>query len=263
MLEGESQTTEQVAGANSEGSPASPEIQTAQTSPATGAENGSKSVPFHQDPEFKSYLDRQRKSWDRDSSARHSAEVEKVKGEMESKIRDLEGKLNQNSGGMSDENRSQLRALANLIKSDPEAAKALGLDGIQELREKLSKYEQGSVMSTFNGELGEVSKSYADKYGYDAKEVEQDLLDYIKDDPLWSQMGMSKGVVRKAAKDYFSDKSEELAERAANKKLVDEANNKGKVKSQRPASGATQELPPPKSMREAINRAAKSAGVTI
>lgn len=263
LIEGDGQTSEALEGANTETSPASDATQNTQTSPATGANTGSESVPFHKNPEFQSYLDRQKKSWERDAQAKFSGESQKMKGEYDAKFRELEHKMQATSGSMSEENRSQLRALSKLINSDPEARKELGLDGIQELRDKLSKYEQGTTLSTFNSELGETAKTYADKYGFDVKDVEQDILEYVQNDPLWSQMGMSKGVVKKAARDYFSERSEELAERAANQKLVNEQKNKGRVSSQKPGGGATQTPPEPKSFREAINQSAQRHGVKI
>jgi len=261
LIEGQGQATDEVEGANTGASPTPDATQTVQTSPASGAKPGEVSVPFHENPELKGYLERQRKSWDRDNQVKTAAQIAKMQADSDAKYQALESKLN--NGNVSEENSQQLRALAKLINSDPEARKMLGLDGIQELRDKLSQYEQGNQQNSFNGELVETAKSYAEKYGYDAKEVEQDLLEYIQNDPLWGQMGNSKGVIKKAAKDYFSEKTEELAERAANMKLVNEAKNKGKVSSQKPANGATQTLPEPKSFREAIKQSMTRHGVQI
>lgn len=263
FIEGEGQAGEIQQGAVNEGSPSSSETQQAPTSPAPGANTGSETVPFHKQPGATEYIERQRKNWERDSERKYSEQSERTKQEWESRYKQLESKLNNSGSTMSEDNKAQLRQLSQLLSSDPEARKMLGLDSVSELQEKLSRYEQGNTMSQFNSELNEVSDFYANDYGLDKKEVEYDLLEFVQTDPLWSKMGNEKGVLKKASKDFFSDKREELAERKANMKLVNEQKNKGKVTSQRPANGVTQELPPPKSMREAIERSAKAAGVKI
>lgn len=255
LNEGEVQPGEIQEGAVTGASPTPAETQNPSNSPAPGANTGMESVPFHENPQFKSFLDRQKKNWERDSERKYSEQTEKLKSDYDNRFKTLEQKMSQSGSGMSEENRTQLRALSQLLSSDPEARKMLGLEDMNELKEKLSRYEQGSTMTQFNSELSDVSKSYAEKYGFDVKEVEADLLDFIKDDPLWGQMGNAKGVIRKAAKDYFSDKSEELAERAANMKLVKESTNKAKVLSQKPSGGNAQTLPEPKNFRDAVRQA--------
>lgn len=240
-------------GAKTEQSPSSAETQNQNPSPASGANTSSENVPFHKNPEFQSYIERQKKSWERDYSSKFGSEIQKLKAEHEARYKDLESKLSRPSGNLSDADREQLRALFNMGLQDPEVRKMYGLDEVRELKEKLSKYEKGNEVSAFNAELSEVSKTYAEKYGMDPKEVEYDLMEFIKDDPLWGQLGISKGVVKKAAKDFFSDKQEELAVRAANMKLVKEAETKGKASSQKPVNGASQENPLPKHLRDFLH----------
>jgi len=261
------QPNESLEGAKTETSPISAETQVQNPSPASGANTSSENVPFHKNPEFQNYVERQRKSWERDYTQKFGSEIQKLKSDYDSKYKDLESKLNRPNNQVSEEDRKQLRSLAQMLFSDEEIRKSYGLDQVQELREKLSKYEKGNEVSAFNQELSEVSKSYSEKYGLDPKEVEYDLMEFIKEDPLWGQLGISKGVVKKAAKDYFSDKQEELATRAANMKLVKEAETKGGLSSQKPANGVTQKAPLPKRMSDflanSFREAAEKEGIKI
>jgi hypothetical protein len=239
-------------GAKSAESPNAP-IQPQGQEAAQGAVNTqAEAVPFHERPEAKDYLDRQRKKWERDAERSWSEKLARQQADFDAKL----SKLSQNGQGRpkSDEQRRAILEAAQYFAEDPEARKLLGLDSVAELKQKYEETEFNRTREALDGELSTIVDKYAADYGYDKGDLRAELESFISNDVLWSQMSMSKGLIQKAARDFFSDKQADLAERAANLKLINEQKSKRGLASTKPANTAKQELPPPKNAREFFKR---------
>lgn len=242
-------------GVQTETSPASTTNSGQPASPTTGANSGAAEVPFHQRPEAKEYLERQERSLER----KWGKKFEDYQKSFDQKLQEFQNNSNRQGQTLSDQDASQLRNLAKLMMADPETAKMLGLDKIGSLQDRIESMNSSSLEQAIEQETQTVIGDYAKKYGYEPKTLEQDIYDYISNDPYWSEQPQGKGVVTKAVRDFFADKQQELAERAANMKLVTDNQNKSKAGSQKPlGSGqATKELP--KTMNEFLKMRFKEA----
>lgn len=255
----EGQETDQGA---QENSPASSTSKGTQNSPAGGANSGASDVPFHKNPEFQDYLGRQKKSWDRDWGTKLS----EMQSTYDKKLQDLQTSMKQPGQSLSEQDATQLRQLVKLIKSDPEAARELGLTDLQGLKSEIENLRSTSSEASIEKEAHSVVSEMGPKYGYKPEEFETKLWEFIRDDDYWSNQPFTKGIFKKAAVDFVSQNSQELAERAANMKLVTQNQDKGKAGSQRPVgSGQQTKEEAPTSMRQAIRQSMKrnSEGVAL
>lgn len=265
--EGNAEQTSQVEGAVAEKSPASgSNSQTQNNTPGganAGANESSFGKDFHKNPEVQSFLERQTKRQEREWNQR----LQDMQKTYDQKFADLQQSFQKPGQSISEQDASQLRQLAKLIQSDPEAAKILGLDSIKTLQDELQNMRSSSSQSLVEREAESVVGEYAKKYGYEPKQLERELWEFIRDDDYWGSQDFSKGIFTKAARDFFSDKAQELADRAANMKLVTENTNKNKAGTQKPlGNSGNQEKQPPRSMREAILQSMdgmKKEGVTF
>ena len=237
-------------GANGD-SPTPQGQQVGQSSAGGAAKPASESVPFHKNPEFQSYLERQRKGWEREYSQRTKSDMDKLRSEYDQKISQISQR--QGNQGLSKEQSAEVENAAELIMSTPGAMKRLGLDRVEALEKKLAEYETGRTQDTYHNELSSVVDKYAGEFGFEKAELRDELDYFIQNDPLWSQFPKTKGIAAKAARDYFSDKQQELADRAANLKLVTEQKSKGALKTGKPIGGK-QEATAPKNMKELMAR---------
>lgn len=167
---------------------------------------------------------------------RRYSELERSHREMNDMFKQLMERMSpkQSSGPqVSDEQRLALRQLAQLIKSDPEVLKELGLDRIPNLEQATQSYETSRLESAFNGEFDDVINYGVKTFGLEREELEQELVDYIDQHPLYSKANYAKGAVQAAFRDLYWDRMDELKERAANLKLIQEqkAKKNGNIES--------------------------------
>ena len=224
---------------------------------ASGAAKSTETqIPFHKNPDFQDYIGRQKKSWDREWNQK----LESERNSWQKELQEIKSQFQKTTGqSLSEQDASQLRQLAKLMQSDTESAKILGLDSLKALRDEIESLKSSSSEQAIEREAGSVVNDYAKKFGYEPQTLEKELWEFIKDDDYWSQQPFSKGIFAKATRDFFSDKQQELAERAANMKLVTEQKEKTRVGSQKPVGNAQQGQEQPKTMREFLSKSFKAA----
>ena len=231
-------------GADTVASPTTPTKEVSPASPNGGAIPVADTLPFHERPEAKEYLERQARNLRRELEESHRRELDKYRSENDSRYAQLQKQLGSQDNQLTPERRAEIQ----------EAKKLLGLEGLDEMRQELSQFKQNRAQEAFDSEFNSVVEKYASEYGYDKKDLDYELRDFIVNDPLWGNMGNSKGVVAKAARDFFSDKQAELAERRANLKLINEKKSKSASSSQKPVGNGNPQNKVPTSVREVIEK---------
>ena len=255
---------ESTQGVESGASPTPPAQPSGQESAQSAVNAPVEKVPFDQREETREYRERQEKKWRRDSEKEWGERESRLRQEFQSEM----SKLNRGTQGkqLPDEQRRAIMEAASLLSQDPEARKVLGLDSLDEMRQKLESYENSRTQDTYRAELNSVAEKYAKEYGYDKEDLAYDLEKHRQSDPILSLVPMSPGLMAKVARDFFSDKYTELAERSANLKLINEKKSKSGLMSNRPASGSSQEVKAPTNWKEQfakIRREEEARGATI
>lgn len=204
--------------------PVATETVTQQGGAETPATDTTTSLPFHKDPEVQKYIDRQlskrEQNW--------SKQVQELKDAYTKQLEAFN--QNRSNAGKPEVDKlppEQEQALEQLVSMlGPRLREKLGLGKIGELEKQLNSINQAGSLEAFEAEMSGVTKEYAEKYGYDAKELDEELRNYIETDPWFADKSYTKGSLIKAAKLYFADKGQELAERQANLKLIKEQKEK-------------------------------------
>jgi len=181
-------------------------------------------LPFHEDPKIKEYLERQ----DSKREQKWAKQFQELKDgytkqlELFNQQRSAQGKPEVNQ--LPPEQEQALKQLVDML--GPRLKEQLGIGKMESLEKQLQTMTQAGSREAFESEMGTVSKEYAERYGYDAKQLDEDLREFIETDEWFADKQYSKGSVKKAAALYFSEKGQELAERAANLKLIKEQKEK-------------------------------------
>lgn len=208
---------------------------------ANGAEVGAgqpaspQVLPFHQNPEAQKWLSREQKRWERDQARR----FDEMKSQHQRELDLLRAGMArpQNGQPINHEGRAQLKQLAEMLFGDDEIRQQFGLDRATKLEKEIESLREGSMRSQFDSELKSVVSTYSSKYGFQPGELEENLKEFIEEDPVFSQKDYRPGAIERAAKAWLFDHQGEVAERAANLKLIKEQEEKKKVSSEAPSGG--------------------------
>ena len=193
--------------------------------PAKSAEN----EPFHKNPRWQKMV-----KDNQDYKTRLETMERKYQENLE---RIVQGQTQKVNPTLPDEQRQALMSLVNLIKNDPDASSALGLNQSTELRQELERMTKGQEQRQFNSELDTLSKSYAQKYGLKADELAEELSDYIETSPYFNGIDYREGLLEAALNNMLFPRLGEMKEREANLKLITEKNNKVSQNTETSSSG--------------------------
>lgn len=197
------------------------------TSPSGGADTGGaqapvqERLPFHEDPQVQSYLQkmmsRKEKEWERRFQERDTEYT-----------RRLEAMTKPTAPGA---------ALSEEEQAVQMLRQKLGLDKLDERLGEVSKshsqFTQSQLDTMADAELSSVVESLSKQYGYKPAELQEEILNFVADHPLGSR-DYKKGSIEAMGKLWAYDKQAELAERAANLKLIKEQQDKKKVATESP-----------------------------
>ena len=212
---------------------AEPAIETTPGSEKTAPTVPSSPLPFHQDPKVQEYLNRQMTRREKEWNQKMQAMQEDYTSRMEKLAASRQGQPEQ---VFSPEQDTALAQLADLMAKHPKFRDVFGMEKSAKLERELSEYREANERKAFEGELSGVVKQYADSHGYDPKDLDTDLREFI--DTEYPEVGYKDGIVKKLAKLYFADKTDDLAQRAANMKLIKEQQAKKNGNVETPAGGA-------------------------
>jgi len=203
----------------------------AQTPAVPASDSQSKpSLPsFIQDPEAKKYMDsylsKQERKWQQ--------RMEEQSREYTSKLEAMTQRAfqPQQTAQQDPNQKAALEQLADMLFGNPDLLKKYGLD-ISDVRSRLDQMGQGASEYQMDSELEQVSKQYGERFGMSAEEVKNELLEAMESDPLYGNRAYTKGIINSIAKSHFFDRSDELATRAANQRLLQEQELKKKAGTQ-------------------------------
>lgn len=210
----------------------------AQTSnvPAEGSQSKS-GLPFMQDPEVKKWLDSTLSKREREWQRRMDEQSREYTSKLEAMTQ--RAFQPQQTAQQDPQQRAALEQLADMLFGNPDLLKKYGLD-ISDVRSRLDQMGQGASEYQIESELEQVAKRYGDKFGMSPDEVKSELLEAMESDPLYGNRSYSKGIIDRIAKAHFYDRSDELATRAANQRLLQEQELKKKGGVQQPQKTGSQ-----------------------
>lgn len=212
-------------------------------------------LPFHKHPKWKGM---------QDENKRLKQTLEERDRKFELQLAELKGmtqaQTKQATAGMDPEQRQALLNLVRLIKSDPDAAKELGINSIDELRQRQEQLVSSRNEESFGKEVESTLSEFSEKYGLDKAELEQEVSDFIDANPFYSSKDYSQGAYRAAATAYLFPKLDEMKERAANLKLIKEQEAKKKANAESPGAPSGTETSKPASMRERLAQMVRDGG---
>lgn len=216
-------------------------------------------VPFHKDPEVQKYLDKQLSRREREWSEKIRGIEDMYRGKLENLTASLAPK-NAGDPPMTPDQKNALLSLVKLIKSDPDAAKELGLGSSEELKKEIENIQWSKAVESFDSEASSVANTYAERYGLDKGEFEEELREFIQSHPYFNQSPYSQGMLEIAAMTMTKDRQAELADRAANLKIIKEQQEKKKISTERPAGGKAADKKAPKSLGDFLRQRVAEAG---
>ena len=221
-------------------------------------------TPFHKDPEVKSYLEKMMSRREREWEKRIRGVEDMYRGKLENLVNLTQPKV-AGQQALPPEQRQALLELVRLIKSDPDAAKELGLGSSEELRQQIEKIEYGKAQENFDGEVSSVIGTYSERYGLDKTEFEEELREFIQTNEFFNNSHYSKGMVEIAAMTMLKDRQAELSERAANLKLIKEQKEKkGQATERSSVTSQTPSKKMPKTLQDFLSqRVAESGGLIV
>lgn len=188
-------------------------------------------LPFDKDPKVQRYLEKM---------------LNKERRQFEEKFKSYEERLNQRQQaptgnstqpGLTPEEQQAVDMLIEKISMSPKALEKLGLTKINSLEERFNQSNSAAMEQAMESDLSSVVSEYASKYGYEADDLQDQLLDYMANDPWLSGKQYHKGAMQKVAKLFFADKGKELAERETNLKLIKEKQTKQQNGTEAPSKG--------------------------
>lgn len=138
-----------------------------------------------------------------------------------------------------DERSQAVLQLVDLLKNTPGALEALGFSKINDIEKRTASFEEQRAREVFDSEFDRILKYGTETFGLDEEELEQELVDYIENDPLLSQANFIPGAIQKAFRDLYWDRMDELKERAANLKLIKEQKLKKEGNTETPKQNDT------------------------
>lgn len=243
-----------------ESSPAKPDVPvTSSTSPDGGAKPAQvtpeDNLPFHKHPKWQSITTENKRLKQEFDQLRHQHELTMARLEGMSQI--------PKQTSIPDEQKQAILQLAQLIKDVPEARELLGLSKNEELEKSLNELRSSRNEEMFGKEKESVLEKYSKEYGLDKSDVEEELVNFIDSDPLFSKLDYSPGTYERAATIYFSPKMSEMMERAANLKLIKEKEAQKKANSEAPGSKSDGGISKPVSMRERLQDMIRDGGGAI
>lgn len=202
-----------------------PAVDSSTSAPANTQPNGAANtdagqvVPYGKDPGITKFVDRQvakREQVFKD-------ELKKLKDEFAAE-RAAAGKPADKQ--LAPEEEEAVLQLAQHIFGNSKVREKYGLDKIDKFEKVQQQTQSEAEHQMFESEMETVLSDAATKYGYDKTELRDDIEDFIANDPWFADKSFHKGSLQKAAKLFFSDKSQELADRASNLKLIKEQKEK-------------------------------------
>lgn len=183
-------------------------------------------VPFGKNPEIQKYLDRQTRKAIQEERARWDKEHQSFKDQL---LLSRTPEKTPSGPQLTQEQKEARAQLAELLFGDPEIRDKYGLSKV----DKLEKFQQEAQLERsremFESELGPLVKQYAEEYGMDPKELDEDIREFIETDEWFADKSFSRGAAKKAMRLFFDGKDSELAERKANLKLIREQAEKKKI----------------------------------
>lgn len=189
----------------------------------------SERLPFHKDPEVKSYLDSMLSKREREWQRKFEERERGYTSHLETLNQTLSQRNQSNPQSISQEELGYRKMVAEAILGNPEIRKQYGLDDIRALKEELAELKSGNSTYALESELDSVAKSYGDKFGMKPDEVKSELMEFMDSDPIFGDKSYTKGLVAHAARAYYFDRSGELAERATQLRLQQEKELKSKA----------------------------------
>jgi hypothetical protein len=195
-------------------------------------------LPFNKDPEVQRYIDRQ-------VSKREQAFTKQMQELKDDYVKRLEkfndGRVAQGKPEVNQlppDQEQALLQLAEMMFGHKTVREKYGLDKVSEIEKKLTASSSEAEKQVYESEMESTVNDYASKFGYDKDELREDIEEFIQNDPWFADKSFHKGSVQKAAKLFFSEKSQELAERAANLKLIKEQKEKKQVTTESTSTGS-------------------------
>lgn len=196
-------------------------------------------VPFNKDPELQRYIDRQvakrEQTFNKQMEEMRNSYIQKLEQFNANRAEQGKGPVNQ----LPPEQEQALLQLAEMMFSHKGIREKYGFEKISALEKQLSQQSTESGKQMYEAEIQDSISKYAAEYGYDKEELREEFEHFINTDPWFADKPYHKGSVQKAFKLYFSDKSQELAERAANLKLIKEQKEKKSVSTESASLGKT------------------------
>ena len=206
------------------------------TQPNGAVESAAGRLPFGKDPEIAKYIERQVAR----REGLFTRELQELKDSYLNKMEEFASRTSsptQPASQVTAEQDNALNQLADMLFNHPKIREKYGLDEINRLKEQFSSKASEETSSAYEGEMASVVDQYTDKYGYEKEDLREQLEDFIAQDPWLAGKNYNKGAIAKIAKLFFSDKSQELADRASNLKLIKEQKEKKAAATETTSSG--------------------------
>jgi len=184
----------------------------------------SENIPFgdKRHPEYKRFKELS------ESAKQSKAEAEQFRKELAELRGFKDAMLSQQRGQgrqISNEQKQALQELFSMGLEVPEVEamfkQKYGLDRLDSVHKDFSTFKEGFEGREYESEMRDVLKT-ATEFGLDADEVEEELREYVANDPFFSGKEYVKGGVHAAFRNKYWDKIGELRERADNLKKIKE-----------------------------------------
>lgn len=223
---------------------------------STPTETTSERLPFNKDPEVQKYIDRQ-------IEKRAATREKQMQDEYVKRLEEV-NQRRADSGKppvqqIPKEQEDALMELAEKLFSNPAVREKYKL-GREDLETQVQSLKQERERESFESELDSVLSKYSSEYGYDKGELDDQIRDFIANDPWFADKPYSKGAAEKAVKLYFSDKSKELAEKSVALKLIKEQKEKKSNSTESSSSKGSKSSVKDKSLKDFLDRRTQEEG---